>query len=81
MPRTTRKRARRGASASYLELTDQDGVTHRLTIEAFEEGLRAASGKYTALCGSTILVAAMSSEPHTVCPECRGKADDRCSSG
>ena len=68
-----RKRARRGALASYLELTDQDGITHRLTIQAFEEGLRAASGKYTALCGSTILVAAMSSEPHAVCPECQGK--------
>jgi hypothetical protein len=68
-----RKRARRGVVASCVELTDQDGITHRLTIQAFEEGLRAASGKYTALCGRTILVAAMSSEPHAVCPECREK--------
>jgi len=68
-----RKQARRGVVASYVELTDQDGITHWLTIHAFEEGLLAASGKYTALCDRAILVAAMSSEPHAVCPGCRGK--------
>lgn len=67
-----RKRAKRGAAASYLELTDQDGITHRLTIQAFEEGLHEASGKYMACCGRTVLVASMSSEPHTVCRTCQG---------
>ena len=53
-----------------LELTDMHGVTHRLTQDAFEEGVRGARGLYRVLCGKTVLVASMSSQPQSICREC-----------
>lgn len=47
-----------------------DGRSHRLTDAAFEDGLRARLGRFTAVCGHSVLAAALATRPGRPCPEC-----------
>ena len=56
---------------SYVELTAAaDGLRHRITEPAYEEGLTTGAGRYTALCGRSVMTAALITVPGPVCHEC-----------
>ena len=57
---------------SYVELTAAaDGLRHRIAEPAYEEGLTTGAGRYTALCGRSVMTAALITVPGPVCRECR----------
>ena len=53
-----------------VELTAvEDGRSHRVTSDAYSDGLTAGTGRYRTLCGRIVLAASMTSAPG---PKCRG---------
>lgn len=54
-----------------LEMTSgADGRTHIVTADAFAEGIWNGQGRYYAICGVDVLVAALVSEPGDLCRAC-----------
>ncbi len=59
---------------SFVHLTSAQGETHLIAMRLYEESLATGEGRYTALCGSSVLVASMVAEPGRVCALCRAAA-------
>ena len=58
--------------SSYVQLTAAaDGLIHRVTERAYTQGLTSGAGRYKTLCGRTVLVTTLITEPGPVCPACR----------
>ena len=56
---------------SYVELTAaDDGLRHRVTGQAYEEGLETGAGRYKTLCDRTVMTAAMITVPGPSCRAC-----------
>ena len=60
------------SGASYVELTAVgDGLSHCVSDTAYREGLTTGSGRYTTVCGKTVLATAMITAPGPACRTCR----------
>jgi hypothetical protein len=55
---------------AYIGLVDREGVAHRLTLQAFDEGLEAGTGQFVAACERTLLAASLFTQARSRCPEC-----------
>jgi hypothetical protein len=59
-------------STAVIELTAvEDGRSHRVEGDAYSAGLVAGAGRYTTMCGRTVLAAAMTTAPGRMCRWCR----------
>ncbi|MCO1659116.1 hypothetical protein [Pseudonocardia humida] len=50
-----------------------DGMAHLVGYRLYESGLIGGEGRYLAVCGRTVLAAAMAAEPGRVCRLCRAQ--------
>jgi hypothetical protein len=56
----------------YVEVTSaEDRVSHRVAYPVYEAGLLSGEGRYTAMCGRTVLAASMVCVPGRQCALCR----------
>jgi hypothetical protein len=51
-------------------VTTTDGADHAVTDEEMVAGMRAGKGLYLAVCGASVLAAAMTVPPGATCPHC-----------
>jgi hypothetical protein len=59
------------ARPELMDITSvSDGRTHTITAEDFERGLMQGWGRYRAVCGTGVLVAAMATGPGPQCAGC-----------
>lgn len=62
----------------YLELTGAvDGRSHRISTDDLAAGMARGGGRYTVLCGRSVLASSLSAKPGRACTECRTKGDGR----
>jgi hypothetical protein len=59
---------------TFVHLIGADGVTHLVALRLYEESLVSGGGRYAAICGRTILAAAMTAGPGDECALCRAAA-------
>lgn len=59
-------------SAALVELTAaDDGLSHRVSRDVYEQCVADGRGQYLTLCRRTVLTAAMTTRPGPVCRACR----------
>ena len=64
--------------SSSVELTGaDDGLSHRVTENAYREGLSAGAGRYRTMCGRTVLATSMITAPGPACRRCHDAARSR----
>lgn len=63
---------------SYLELTGAvDGRSHCISTDDLAAEMARGGGRYTVLCGRTVLAASLSAKPDRACTECRTRQHRR----
>ena len=55
----------------------EDDRAHLVAFRLYEEGVLSGRGRYAAICGRTVLAAAMATAPGRRCPLCRASFDSR----